>query len=530
MFDTALPVRVRMRTCPETTCDKTVSMAAARNDFMMLSSRIDLFSQVNILCIGDMMLDHFVYGSIDRISPEAPVPVFNARGEKKMLGGAGNVVANCAALGCRVNAVCAIGNDEAGHFVLDALSSMTHHTLVLPAHDIPTIEKTRIIAGNNHIIRIDSEKTFSINFFDEPDMAHKLEQLMRQADIILLSDYLKGVLSPENCRSIIRLARSLDKKVLVDPKGQNYAKYADAFLVKPNLKELSLATGINCHPQTEHFDDELLRAANMLFSQFHMENLIITLSEHGMAFVSSSSPDRILHISTEGREVCDVSGAGDTCLSVLGAALATGAEVKDAMKLANTAAGIVVAKVGTATVTAKELKNALSRHESSSNGTAWKVKKKIITLDEARRIAAKARESHKKVGFTNGCFDLLHRGHLYSFMQARELCDLLIVGLNTDASVKRLKGTHRPIQDEKTRSLLLASLELVDFVVLFNEDTALSLVEAIRPDVVMKEGYAVENWPEGQLVQSYGGKAATLKRMEGCSTTSLINRMMRGSL
>ncbi|HJD96931.1 bifunctional heptose 7-phosphate kinase/heptose 1-phosphate adenyltransferase [Mailhella massiliensis] len=492
---------------------------------MMLSSYIDLFPQVNILCIGDMMLDHFVYGDINRISPEAPVPVFNSLGEKKMLGGAGNVVANCAALGCRVNAVCVLGEDEAGRFVRETLGRLADRTLFLHSRGVPTIEKTRIIAGNNHIIRIDSEKKFSIDLFADPQTEQTLETLMAQADVILLSDYLKGVLAPENCRRIISLARENGKKVLVDPKGNDYARYAGAFLVKPNLKELSLATGITCRPEAEDFEDELLRAAGMLFSKFHMENLIITLSEHGMAFVSSAKPDTLLHISTEGKEVCDVSGAGDTCLSVLGAALAAGAEVKDAMKLANTAAGIVVGKVGTATVTGAELKSALSRRESSSNGPAWKVKRKIISREEAQAVASEARAAGKKVGFTNGCFDLLHYGHLSSFMQAREYCDLFIVGLNTDASVRRLKGESRPVQDEKSRSLLLASLEMVDFVVLFNEDTALPLVEAIRPDVILKEGYSLDRWPEGRFVESCGGKAVALERMEGYSTTSLVSRI-----
>lgn len=492
---------------------------------MLLSSRIDQFDQAHILCIGDVMLDHFIYGKIDRISPEAPVPVFNSQRETKMLGGAGNVVANCAALGCQVSVICAVGDDEAGVFVRRSLEEITEHTFFLTPAGVPTIEKTRIIAGNNHVIRIDAERTFSIDVFADPAAEEELERRMKEADVILLSDYLKGLLAPENCRRIIALARSLGKKVIIDPKGRDYSKYAGAFLVKPNLKELSLATGIVCRPDSKDFEVDLLRAANLLFSRFGMENLIITLSENGMAFVSSDHPDTLLHISTEGREVCDVSGAGDTCLSVLGASLAAGADVKDAMKLANIAAGIVVGKLGTATVTASELKQSFSHRRSSSNGPAWDVKKKIITREEAKKIVNQCRAAGKRTGFTNGCFDLLHRGHLSSFMQAREYCDLLIVGLNTDASIRRLKGEERPVQDEKTRALLLASLEMIDYVVLFNEDTALPLVEYLRPDVIMKEGYALENWPEGQFVQSYGGRAVVLDRLEGYSTTTLVNRI-----
>lgn len=492
----------------------------------MLSSYIDKFPQVKILCIGDIMLDRFVYGSVNRISPEAPVPVFNFLSEKKMLGGVGNVIANCASLGCHIDAVCVIGEDKEGHFVSETLGSIAEHTLLFQSHGAPTIEKTRIIAGNNHLLRVDSEKTFTLDLFADMEAAQALEEFIAQADIILLSDYLKGVLVPENCRRIISLAQKKGKKVLIDPKGSDYTKYAGAFLIKPNLKELSLATGVTCHPEAENFEDEFLRAAGMLFSKFHMENLIVTMSEYGMAFVSSAQPGTVLHIPTEGKEVCDVSGAGDTCLSVLGAALAAGAGVKDSMKLANKAAGIVVGKLGTATVTAKELKRAISRHESFSSSPLWKVNRKIISREEAQDIASEARESGKKVGFTNGCFDVLHYGHLFSFMQAREYCDLLIVGLNTDASVRRLKGESRPIQDEKSRSLLLASLEMVNFVVLFNEDTALSLVEAIRPDVILKEGYSLDRWHEGRFVENYGGKAVVLKRMEGYSTTSLVSHIM----
>ena len=492
---------------------------------MLLSSIVDQFTRVKILCIGDVMLDHFIYGDINRISPEAPVPVFNYRREVKMLGGAGNVVANCAALGCTVFSVCSIGNDEAGNYVRNQLAALTADAVYLHHESIPTIEKTRIIAGNNHVVRIDSEKVFDMDIFTDPSMEQRLAALIERCDIILLSDYLKGVLATVNCRRIITLARSLGKKVIIDPKGSDYSKYSGATLVKPNLKELRLATGMECDPASEDFEHKLLEAASALFDSFGIENLIITLSENGMAYVSSEEPNKLLRISTEAKEVYDVSGAGDTCLSVLGASMAVGARVQDAMKIANTAAGIVVAKLGTATVHPDELKRAFSRRTNSKKGVEWKVKEKILSREEAAQLVHEAQMHGKKVGFTNGCFDLLHRGHLYSFMQARQHCDLFIIGLNTDASIKRLKGESRPIQDEKTRALLLASLELVDAVVMFDDDTALPLVDALRPDVILKEGYAIENWPEAQFVQGYGGKAVPLERLDGYSTTSLVSRM-----
>lgn len=492
---------------------------------MLLSSIVDKFKGVKILCIGDVMLDHFLYGDIKRISPEAPVPVFNYKRETKMLGGAGNVVANCAALGCEVYSVCQVGNDEAGRYVSSRLKELSAEVEYLYWQGIPTIEKTRVIAGNNHVVRIDSEKTFDFDLFSDSGMERRLAALIERCDVILLSDYLKGVLAPHNCRRIIELARKLGKKVVIDPKGSDYSKYSGATLVKPNLKELHLATGMECDPSSSDFEQQLLRAAAVLFDSFGIENLIITLSENGMAFVSSQEPGELLRISTEAKEVFDVSGAGDTCLSVLGASIAAGARIQDAMKLANTAAGIVVGKLGTATVRAEELKNAFARRVSSKNGVEWKVKGKILTREEAKQFVEAAQTHGKKVGFTNGCFDLLHRGHLYSFMQARQHCDLFVIGLNTDSSIKRLKGPERPIQDEKTRALLLASLELVDAVVLFDEDTALPLVDTLRPDVILKEGYAIANWPEAQFVQSYGGQAVTLERLDGYSTTSLVSRM-----
>ena len=492
---------------------------------MLLSSIVDQFKDVKILCIGDVMLDHFIYGEINRISPEAPVPVFNYKRETKMLGGAGNVIANCASLGCTVFSICSIGSDEAGNYVRAQLEKLTADREYLYQEGIPTIEKTRIIAGNNHVIRIDSEKAFHIDFFDNSTMELRLTEFIERCDVILLSDYLKGVLATHNCQKIIKIAQKLRKKVIIDPKGTDYSKYAGATLVKPNLKELRLATGIECDPCSADFEQKLLKAAAILFDSFNIENLIITLSENGMAFVSSNEPHKLLRISTEAREVYDVSGAGDTCLSVLGACLAAGAECKDAMKLANAAAGIVVAKLGTATVQPEELKNAFSRRKSSQNGIEWKVKRKILSRDEAIHLVKDAQAGGKKVGFTNGCFDLLHRGHLYSFMQARQHCDLFIIGLNTDSSIKRLKGEKRPVQDEKTRALLLASLELVDAVVMFGDDTALPLVDALRPDVILKEGYAIENWPEAQFVQNYGGHAIILERLEGYSTTSLVSRI-----
>ncbi|WP_418765475.1 D-glycero-beta-D-manno-heptose-7-phosphate kinase [Mailhella sp.] len=490
---------------------------------MLLSTIVKAYANIRVLCVGDVMLDHFLYGKVERISPEAPVPVFNFQSEKKMLGGAGNVVANLRSLGCSADILCLVGDDAAGREVRALLEAVCDHASALVIPGFPTIEKTRVIAGNSHLLRIDNERRFQCA---DDILDDELEQRVKEADIVLLSDYAKGLLSPERCRRVIAACAAAQKPVIIDPKGDDYAKYAGATVVKPNLKEFNQATGMVCHPSEPDFQDKLREGANKLFRKHDIQNLLVTLSEHGMAFVSAARPDEVFQIPTEAREVFDVSGAGDTSLAAFGASLAAGADIQDAMKLANVASGVAVGKLGTSCVTAQEILDALSRRRSSS-GLGWKQKSKIVSRHEAAAIAAQCREHGRKVGFTNGCFDLLHQGHLHSLMQARQQCDVLMVGLNTDASIKRLKGPERPVQDEKTRALLLASLEFVDFVIMFDDDTALPLVDAIRPDFIMKEGYTIDRWPEAQFVEGYGGKAITLSRLEGYSTTETIKKMKR---
>ena len=494
---------------------------------MLLSTIVKSYRNICVLCIGDVMLDHFIYGKVERISPEAPVPVFNYRNEKSMLGGAGNVVANLKTLGCRADLISFIGADSAGLEVRRLLEAVSDDSLSIEVPGYPTIEKTRLIAGNSHILRVDTERRFDDVAEADAVLDAELGKRVQAADIILLSDYAKGMLSPARCQRIIEACRKANKPVIIDPKGSDYSKYAGATVVKPNLKEFNQATGMNATPDAPDFFDCLRKGARMLFEQHGIENLLVTLSEHGMAFVSAQDPDNLFHIPTEAREVFDVSGAGDTSLAAFGASLATGADIQDAMKLANIASGIAVGKLGTSCVSDQEILEALSRRRSSGNSLGWKQKSKIVTASEAADIAAQQREQGRKVGFTNGCFDLLHQGHLYSLMQARQNCDVLMVGLNTDASIKRLKGPERPIQDEKTRALLLASLEFVDYVIMFDDDTALPTVDAVRPDLILKEGYTIDRWPEAQFVESYGGKAVTLPRLEGFSTTSTIARMKK---
>ena len=489
----------------------------------LLTTYIDNFKNISMLVIGDIMLDRFIYGKVERISPEAPVPIFKFACEKEMLGGAGNVVANLSALGCKVNFIGIIGKDENGRKLSRQLANIGAHAHLLRLSDYPTIVKTRLIAGNNHLTRVDQEEILPLITSLLPRYQRILSQAIKNVDIVLVSDYNKGLLTPITSQMIIEICKNCGKKVIVDPKGADYSKYIGATLVKPNLKEFSEATGAKYNPLAEDFHEKIKIGARTLFDKYHIENLLITLSEHGMMYISAENPDDILQIPTVAKEVFDVSGAGDTSLATMGACLGSDMSVKDAMKLANMASGIVVGKLGTATVTAEELKSALSQKETPEDG--WSQKRKIITLEQAKKIVADLKAKGKKIGFTNGCFDCCHLGHLNSFMQSKKLCDILIVAVNSDSSIKRYKGPNRPIQDEKTRAMLLASLEFIDYVIVFEEDSPLHIVEALKPDVVAKEGYTLDKWPEGRLAISYGGQAITLERLEGYSTSNLVEKM-----
>ena len=489
---------------------------------------IDNFNGTKVLVIGDIMLDRFEYGKVERISPEAPVPVFRFEREKQMLGGAGNVVANLAALGCRTVFTGIIGDDLNGEILSSMLRKAGAHSHTLKLKNYPTIIKTRYIANNNHLLRADQEASMP---FDEtliPKFQSILEKAVSMADIVLVSDYNKGLINSSVCPLVIETCRKAGKKIIVDPKGADYSKYAGATLVKPNLKEFSEAVGRKFDPKSDSFRSDIIKGAELLFDKYGIENLIVTLSEHGMMLISSLAPDKAMQIPTAAREVFDVSGAGDTSLAALGAALGAGVPIVDAVKLANAASGIVVGKLGTATVTAEELKKAINeKKDSYSAKTDRKIlpERKVISLDKAAEIVKDLRARHKTIGFTNGCFDCCHLGHLSSFIKAKEACDVLFVAMNSDSSVKKLKGPSRPIQDEKTRSLLLASLEYIDYVIIFDEDSPMGIVDSLRPDIVAKEGYTLDKWPEGRFAISYGGRALTLPRIEGYSTTGMLDRL-----
>ena len=481
-----------------------------------LYSYVDLFPSMRVMCVGDMMLDIFVYGKTNRLSPEAPVPVLLEQRQRSMLGGAGNVVANLCSLGCRTTFVGVVGQDAHGASLRNnmvELGAEVDTLLELPGYS--TSVKTRYVSGRQHLLRVDREEPLHVPDAELEKLLAKIAGRLKETDMVLLSDYGKGLFDERFTPAVIQLSREAGCQVIVDPKTTDYTIYRGATLVKPNRKEFEGVTGMSFDPAAPGFADAAVAAGREVCRRYGVGNLLVTLSEYGMLYIPGNENEDYKWIPTEAKEVFDVSGAGDTSLAVLGAALATGVSMKHAMKIANAASGIVVGKFGTACVTCEELKRTLEHKEQSG----------VLSVEAAAQLAAELREQGLIVGFTNGCFDILHPGHLSSFERARDLCDVLFVGLNSDASVQRLKGPTRPVNNQQARSAMVAALKPVSYVVIFEDDTALPLIEKLRPDVIAKEGYPLERWPEGQLVESYGGKAVELPRVDGFSTTSIVEKI-----
>ena len=480
-----------------------------------LRTIVDRFSAARLLCIGDMMLDVFVYGKSSRLSPEAPVPVMLFGREKRMPGGAGNVVSNLRSLGCAVHFLGVAGQDAEGQELLDFLQGMGAEPELLTPPGLPTPVKTRYVAGGHHLLRVDREQKTRLTPELREHLLQRVEALLPSAELVLMSDYGKGLFDLETAPAIIECCRKAGKTVVVDPKQMDYSYYRGASMVKPNLKEFSGAVGCEFDAAAPDFAEEAVRAGRELCRRFDIDNILVTLSEHGMLFIPGREDARHFIIPTEAQEVFDVSGAGDTSLATLGAALAVGAGMEQAIRLANVASGIVVGKFGTACATPAEIRAGLS--PASAAG--------CVSREDAAALVRSLKAQGKVVGFTNGCFDILHPGHLQSFVLAKQECDVLIVGMNSDASVRRLKGPERPVNDERSRAAMLAALKPVDYVVVFDDDTALPLIDELRPDVIAKEGYPLDRWPEGRAVIAYGGRAVELPRLPGFSTTGIINKL-----
>jgi len=478
---------------------------------------IERFETARVVCLGDIMLDRYVYGRVDRISPEAPIPVVAVEREAAMLGGVGNVARNVAALGGAASLLATIGDDEAGREVVRLISQEERidPDLITDIGRATTV-KTRFIAGSQQLLRADQEVALPLSPESVDGIVEAARAEMKGAGAIVLSDYAKGCLSDNVLQAIIGTARDMGLPVIVDPKSADFSRYSGATLIKPNLKELALATGMPCET-----DSEVLDAAHEALIRANADAILVTRSQAGMTLITRDDTRLdISHFPAQAIEVFDVSGAGDTVLATLGLAVASGADLKQAASIANATAGLVVAKVGTAVVYPSELTRALH------SADVTKADQKVCSLTEAEDIAARWRAQGQTIGFTNGCFDLVHPGHLSLLRQARAECDRLVVGLNSDSSVKALKGESRPLQSEAARALVLASLEDVDMVIIFSDDTPLELISTLKPDVLVKGAdYTVDTVVGADIVQANGGRVVLAELVPGQSTTRTIERL-----
>jgi len=457
---------------------------------------------------GDLMIDHYLWGKCERISPEAPVQVVNVGNETKLLGGAGNVIHNLIALGAEVDVISVIGGCEISNELKALLKDINvRPDYLIEQKDRITSKKSRIIASQQQVVRYDRESVDPISKNSQDSLLSIYKKILNDYDVVLLSDYGKGVLTSELTQMLIKIAKKNNIKVLVDPKGLNYSKYAGAYLLTPNKKEASEATQININS-----NESLLQAITELKKLCHLNVSLITLSEQGVAIFDNS-----LRVHpTVAREVFDVTGAGDTVLASLGFALSCGYEIDQAVEFANLAAGVVVSKIGSATATLDEIiEYQSSLHQSTSDVH-------IKTWDEIELLSKKLKTNGKKLVFTNGCFDLLHTGHVRYLETAKSYGDVLILGLNSDRSVNALKGNSRPINNQQDRAYILAALDAVDYVVIFDEDTPYDLIKKIRPHILVKGGdYKGKNVVGHDLVD----ELKLVQFVEGKSTTETIKQI-----
>ncbi|HEY3797099.1 MAG TPA: D-glycero-beta-D-manno-heptose 1-phosphate adenylyltransferase [Caulobacteraceae bacterium] len=486
---------------------------------MDLSGLQQLLRQIagaRVLIVGDLMVDRFVYGEVTRISAEAPIPVMARARENVMLGGAGNVARNVAALGGEAALVGVIGRDDAGRQAKDLTGAERgiEGYLITDANR-PTTVKTRFVCGGQQLLRVDEELARAIEGDIERQLIRTLADAARGATAILLSDYGKGVVTPAVIEAAHGAAARHGAKLIVDSKARSFARYGAADVVKPNAAELAYATELPTGTDVE-VEAALARALELC----PCRAVIVTRDAKGMSLAERGEPVR--HLRRTPPEVFDTMGAGDTVLATLGATVASGASLGDAAELALLAASVVVQKAGTATASPDEL------IEAEIIDRVAPAEAKIATADRMAREAARWRERGLKVGFTNGCFDILHRGHIAYLAQAREWCDRLIVGLNTDRSVQALKGEGRPVNDLESRALVLAGLRSVDLVVAFDEETPVGLIEVARPEVLIKgSDYTLDGVVGRDLVESWGGEVRLAEFVEGHSTSATIRKLAR---
>ncbi|MHB8304309.1 MAG: D-glycero-beta-D-manno-heptose-7-phosphate kinase [Acidobacteriaceae bacterium] len=472
------------------------------------------FQRHRVLVVGDLMLDIYIWGEVDRISPEAPVPVMRALRRSHVAGGAANVSVNLAGLGTQVSVAGFLGADQDGQTLQKLLADTGIGTDSFCRWDRPTISKTRIMAGRQQLMRLDVETAERPSASEIDGLLQAIAIQIGDADSVVLSDYAKGCLPERVCQYVIGEARTRGVPVLVDPKGRDLSKYRGATTICPNLQELSTSTGVPAQDI-----GALMDAGRALIAPLALDYLTVTMSEHGIRILHADAAQD-LHASAQAREVYDVSGAGDTVIATLAACAAARLDLESAIQLANLAAGIVVSRVGTVPIDRADMLAALSSELTMSSN------EKIVDRAGLAARAAQWRSRGESIAFTNGCFDLLHVGHIALLEDAHRMGDRLVLGINSDASVQRLKGPTRPIVSEKERARILAALASTDAIVIFEEDTPLETIAVLRPNVLVKGGDYTEATVVGaELVRSWGGRVAIVPTVAGFSTTNIVKKM-----
>jgi D-beta-D-heptose 7-phosphate kinase/D-beta-D-heptose 1-phosphate adenosyltransferase len=468
-----------------------------------------------ILVVGDIILDEYIWGSVERISPEAPVKILDNKAESMVPGGAANVANNLAAMGCATILCGAVGKDEKGGKLLDLMKKLDIDCSgVFKFVQRPTTSKVRVIAHNQQILRIDKEDRSPVKEETEAQIIDFINKTIPQIDGIICSDYQKGILTENVLKAIIHRAKKCRKRVVLDPKGLDFSKYNGVHCITPNEKEVEKACPIKIQGE-----EELERAVQYLFGLIQPEAILVTRGKDGMSLFEEGGK-KSTKIKADAKEVYDVTGAGDTTIAVFGMALFYGLDYFNAARLANMAAGIVVGKVGTSVVTREELNLFWAEGKLLSS-------RNILSQNELGQVICQAKSMGKKVVFTNGCFDILHGGHIEFLQQAKSLGDFLVVGINSDSSVKELKGNGRPIKTQAERARILAALKYVDAITIFSEPTPYRLISELKPDVLVKgSDYKVEEVVGKEIVESYGGKVKLIPIVEGLSTTNIVERII----
>jgi len=470
-------------------------------------------AESTIIVLGDIMLDQYYYGDVQRISPEAPVPIVKVSKSHHTLGGAGNVANNLSLLGCKVFLAGITGHDANRDLLCRMMEQRNIDFSGIVVRETPTITKTRVIGGHQQMVRLDFEET---SYLNQEEFNNVVDWFIRIVNTespgaVVISDYGKGVCTEEFCKEIISICKARGLPVLIDPKGPNWNKYDGATFVTPNIKELSEVSLTSITNK----DEEIEIYGKKVCDKFNIENLLITRSEMGMTLLSKYG---VSHIPTRAQEVFDVSGAGDTVIATLAAFISRGFDKEDSVKLSNLAAGVVVGKLGTYPISTKELWDAISSIDEKNIGST----RKIMTQEQLKGIVSELKNQGRKIVFTNGCFDIPHIGHIAYLESAKSLGNYLIVGLNSDSSVKRLKGEKRPINSEMDRARLLAAMEFIDCIVIFDEDTPIKLIQNIEPDVLVKGGdYQIAD----VVGREYAGVTAIIPFIEGYSTTGIIKKV-----